>query len=463
MRPAFVVIAAALVAGFQSLSAQLPAPDWARAVDSMVAREMKSTLTPGAQIAIVAHGRLVYTKGYGVADAETGRMVTAQTLFQSGSVAKLVTGTLLAQLAADGVIDLKAPISRYVPELDGRRVGMVTVHQLLTHSAGWREGGVPFGRLEEAALGETFRAVTDTMMVFEPGRIPSYSNPSFSMAGYVAERATRKGYTELVDSILFRKLGITRATWKPTVAMTHDFSQGHTGPPAGPPRVQRPMPANAADNPSAFLWATSADWSRLAAAMVNGGMLDRTRVLTADAVRSVTTRQVPFPGEQFLGYGYGLETDSLGGHRMWQQIGATPGFSALVTMWPSSQLAIIVQANRYTTLPERVTRLAAQIVGGLTIPAHSYDLRDPTDAERAALVGTYRLENGSVVVSDAGGRLEIRVGQRTLPTRMTRDGTRLVAQAPFDSLAHPYVIVRDAGGTIRFLFRDNARTYAKQP
>ena len=101
--------------------------------------ELARAKVPGAQIAVVEKGRLAYTKGYGVADAESGRAVTERTLFLTASVTKLVTAALLAQLAAEGTVDLQAPISRYVPELAGRRVGAATTHQLLVQSAGWAD------------------------------------------------------------------------------------------------------------------------------------------------------------------------------------------------------------------------------------------------------------------------------------------------------------------------------------
>src|SRR5215213_8678073 len=84
----------ALVPPARPAEAQSPAaaPPWAAAVDSMMRSEMAGAQVPGAQIAIAQNGRLVYTKGYGVADVESGRPVTERTLFQVGSVTKAVTG-----------------------------------------------------------------------------------------------------------------------------------------------------------------------------------------------------------------------------------------------------------------------------------------------------------------------------------------------------------------------------------
>lgn len=462
LRMATVVIVAASV---NSATAQTAAPRWAAAIDSMMARQLATTKTPGAQIAVVEHGRLVFTKGYGVADVETGRPVTDRTLFQVGSVTKLVTGVLLAQLAADGAVDLHAPISRYVTDLAGRRVGAVTAHQLLTQAAGWVAGSNHFGGMDDAALGAVFRAVGDTMMLTEPGRIASYSNPGFSMAGYVAERAAGHRYADLVDSIVLRKLGMSRASFRPTMVMTYDFSQSHIGPPDGAARVQRPMPANASDWPAGFLYASAAELSRLAMALMNQGMLDGTRVLAADAVRAVTTGHVPIPGEPFATLGYGLDVDSIEGRRVWRKNGAVTGFSALLTMWPREELAIAVLVNARTELPDSATALAAQIVGNIT-PARAVlyrGERDATPVERAQLAGTYTTKQATIVVTDSSGALWLRTANgRALPARLTASGSHLVAGAAGGAGALPFVIVRDRDGQVRFLHR-NERAYAKQP
>jgi len=89
--------------------------------------------------------------------------------------------------------------------------------------------------------------------------------------------------------------------------------------------------------------------------------------------------------------------------------------------------------------------------------------RDPTTAERAELVGTYTTGQATIVVTEANGALQLRqpVG-RTIPARLSGDGSRLVGTGPADDAQLPYVIVRDAEGRVRFLYR-NARAYTKRP
>jgi CubicO group peptidase (beta-lactamase class C family) len=454
--PALCVISAP---GASSQTA--PRPRWADAVDSLMSAELARTGTPGAQIAVVENGRLAYTRGYGLADVETGRTVNERTLFQIASVSKLVTATLLAQLASQGTIDLRAPISRYVTELAGQRVGTATVHQLLTHSAGWRDRAVPDGRTDASALGEAMRALGDTMVMTEPGVVFSYSNPSFSMAGYVAERAAGRPFGVLVDSILLRPLGMPRATHQPMIAMTRDFSQGHEGSP-GRPAVVRPMPTSSGEWPAGFLYASAGDLARLAMALMDGGTIEGTRVFTADAVRSITTGYIIVPGTQFGHSGYGMHVDSVGGHRRWQKNGRVQGFGALMTMWPAQKLAIIVLANRQDDLPERATALTAQAVAGIAPPVEPTVVeRAPTPAERAALVGRYQTGAGNIIqIREANGGLEMIRPRYTVPIRMT-GSDRLVVTLPTGE-AVDYVVVRDGAGAVRFL-HSRGRAFPRLP
>jgi CubicO group peptidase (beta-lactamase class C family) len=444
-----------------ALDAQAPPrPGWADAVDSVMRAELTRTGTPGAQIAVVEHGRLAYTSGYGLADVETGRTVSERTLFQVGSVTKLATATLLAQLAAAGAVDLHAPISRYVPELDGRRVGTATVHQLLTHSAGWGDSANPNGRSDDAALGDALRVLGDSLAMTEPGSIYSYSNPSFSMAGYVAERATGRPFADVLDSLVLRPAGMPLATVRPMLAMTRDFSLGHAGPPSSA-TVVRPMSGNSAESPAGFLYASAAEIARLAMALVEGGMLDGSRMLSADAVRSMTTGYLLAPGTRFLHIGYGMDVDSVDGRRRWQKDGVLPGFQALITMWPAEKLAVVVFANRNGDVPERTTAFVAQTVAGIATPVKATPVeREPTAAERAALVGTYRLNRVTIEIRDVNGRLELQRPRFSAPIRMT--GTDHFVSARSDGVPVEFLVIRDSAGVVRYL-HSRKRAYPRLP
>ena len=84
-------------------------------VDGVIAAQLESLHIPGAAVAVVADGKLYFTKGYGDADREKGRKVDPETtLFRIGSVTKLFTWTAVMQLVEQGKLDLQADVNTYL-------------------------------------------------------------------------------------------------------------------------------------------------------------------------------------------------------------------------------------------------------------------------------------------------------------------------------------------------------------
>ncbi len=455
----FILASALLVGVPERAAAQAPA--WAAALDSAVAAEMARTRTPGAQVAVVVDGKLAYTRAYGVADIETGRAVTESTLFRVGSVTKMVTAATLNQLVAMGKLDLNAPISTYVTELAGRRVGTVTTHQLLTHSAGWLDNAVAYGRMGEGALGEVMREVGDSLFFTTPATVISYSNPGYSMAGYVAERAGGARFGALADLHVLRKMGMPRATFRPLEAMTQDFSQGHVGGPNLPGVIVRPFTENTAQWSAGFLFASAAEMARFTIAMMDGGMLDGTRVMDAATVTRMTTGHMAIPGSATARYGYGLSLDTRSGMRVWQHGGSINGFDAQVTMFPDRKVAVIVLDNRGGAPMQGLIDLVAKGTMGITppVPPALPPDRTGTPAERALVVGTFKQGTTSVQIVEENDGLVFVQGAR-IPAKLVGED-RLAIVAPSGERT-VLLVVRGANGRVEYLHQ-GLRALARQP
>ncbi len=454
-----------LVAAFTlatSLDAQGAAPPFATRLDSLITAEIARTRTPGAQVAVVVDGKLAYAKGYGVADIETGRPVTTQTLFRVGSVTKMVSAATLAQLAADGKLDLQAPIGTYVTEIKGKQVATVSAHQLLTHSAGWLDNAVAYGRMGEGALGEVFREISDTMFFTQPSRVISYSNPGYSMAGYVAERAGGARFATLTEQLVLRKAGMAHSTFKPLEALTRDFSQGHAGAPTAAGSVVRPFTENTAQWAAGFLFSNTTEFARFTMMLMNGGLLDGTRVLASDAVQKMTTGYQVIPGNAAVKYGYGLNVGSRGPEKIWQHGGAINGFDATVTMFPDRKIAVILFDNRAGAPIQGVIDLVMKEVAGVApyVPPAVPAERVPSAAERAQVVGTFKQGSTSVTVFEENGALKFRQGAGVLPATLAGD-ERLVLTPPVgDKIT--LLLVRGSDGRVEYLHQ-GLRALARQP
>lgn len=196
------------------------------ALETVIRAELKATRTPGAAVAVIAGGRVVYMRGFGAASVETKAPVTASTLFRLGSTTKMMTGAGLVVLAEKGKIRLDAPIGDVASGLSPK-LARLTAHQLLSNSAGVADFAAPVVSHDDGALASMIRGWKDDVLFGEPGRVYSYSSPGFWLAGYVLEQAGGKPYADVMDEWVFAPAGMTRTTLRPLVAMTHPLAVGH--------------------------------------------------------------------------------------------------------------------------------------------------------------------------------------------------------------------------------------------
>ena len=104
-------------------------------VAQKIVSEMKRLQVPGVAIGIWNKGK-EYAEGFGITSIEHPLPITAHTLFQTGSISKTFTGTMLMQLAEQGKVDLDAPVRKYIRDFKLRNKEVatkVTVRHLLTH------------------------------------------------------------------------------------------------------------------------------------------------------------------------------------------------------------------------------------------------------------------------------------------------------------------------------------------
>ncbi len=164
---------------------------------------------PGAQFAIY-HDGLTVAHEIGELEFGTGLHVTRDAVFPIGSITKLFTATVAMILVADGDVDLDAPIRDYVPEL-GDLGAMISLRQLLSHTSGLAESSGMEEESSSSLRSYIVEHVRGTELVQPPGTGFSYSNPGYIVAGRLIETVTGMSWSEAVESILLRPLGIEPA------------------------------------------------------------------------------------------------------------------------------------------------------------------------------------------------------------------------------------------------------------
>jgi CubicO group peptidase (beta-lactamase class C family) len=310
-----VISAAALCASSlanHSFALEGEAIDWTK-LEQTAQEEMKATNTPGAAIGVVKDGQLIWSRGLGVASVETGQPVTHETLFRLGSTTKMFTAAALVMLAEEGKLKLDEPIGKCVAGLDPQ-IAALTPHQLLTHTAGLTDESIMSGRHDDSALADGIRKMDASWLFTEPGRIHSYANPGYWIAGLACEELDGKPYADVMGDRLFKPLGMSRTTLRPTLAMTWPLALGHEVR-GGQPSIVRPQADNAATWPAGQIYSSVTDLTRFVTAFMNGGQLEGRAVLPAAVISKLSAPLVPRPGDDGY-YGYGLAVSDE--HGLWQ-------------------------------------------------------------------------------------------------------------------------------------------------
>jgi len=423
------------------------------AIERVAMYELQSTKAPGVAVAVISGDHVVFSHGYGVADVETSAPVTPDMLFRLGSTTKMFTATALVGLAVEGKVDLDAPVSKYISGLDPA-IGKLTANQLLSHTSGLRDEAPMFGSHDETALGNGIHAWKAEFLFAPPGRIYSYSNPGFWLAGYLAETIAGQPYADVIAERIFTPLGMKRSTLRPTMAMTWPLAQGHEVGESGKPEVIRPAADNAASWPAGSIFSSASDLARFVSAFMNGG-------LPPKVIALMSSPHANIPGSEDR-YGYGLRLSVNRGVKWVEHGGSRAGYGSTIRMAPDRKFAVVIVANRSGSGMPKLADVISEEMLGLEPEVKkdsSTHLLNAAEVERYA--GTYRNGTNAISLEASGNALlegparRGRKGKEIPRPQLTRAGDGfLVGDAP------RLVVVPDAAGRVEFVF-SGGRAYRR--
>ena len=201
--------------------------DGSEKLDKNIRSFQKKWGIKGLSVAITKDGRLVYAKGFGYANEETGEKVEPGHLFRIASISKLITAVTIMHLVEENMVGLEDPVfgpdgilnDPFYLDYTDSRVEQITIRQLLTHTAGWsRRSGDPMftphiiARKLDVDLPvdcETIiRYALGKKLNYKPGTRYSYSNLGYVILGEVIEKLTGIGYEDYVKISILNPLGI---------------------------------------------------------------------------------------------------------------------------------------------------------------------------------------------------------------------------------------------------------------
>jgi CubicO group peptidase (beta-lactamase class C family) len=332
---------------------------------------------PALGFGLVRHGHVAGVTTIGFADRDARTPVTPDTAFLVSSISKVVTGTVLMQLAEGGRFHLDDPIGPWLdfPVANPSHPGAISFRQLMTHTSsisdrgydGFEVQGDPKTSLREFLVGYLtprgrWYSPEKCYLDIAPGAQWSYSNVGSALVGYLAERIARRPLKAQSAERLFRPLGMSPAAWsladlgRAPAATPYVGANGHLRPIA---------PVGYPDWPAGLLRASTHAMTRFLAACAGGGRLEGRQIMRASTLQEmIELKPYPLPNGQTRLQGLFWEALPGEGIRLIAKSGSDPGSMNYIAFDPASGNGAVVLTNHSRTpaLADGLSRLIRQAV-----------------------------------------------------------------------------------------------------
>ncbi|MDX1531471.1 MAG: serine hydrolase domain-containing protein, partial [Rhodothermales bacterium] len=338
MRPAFLLVFTLAVL---ATPAQAQPLDLSTRIDSIAQAALDDGPLAGLSIAVMRDGEVRHARGYGLADIETGRPVTAETLFNVASVGKIIAAAAVLRLVDEGTLSLDDDLASLLPAFPNPEQGrQITLRQLLNHTSGlndyvpadlerWKQSREP---LDPSFVLDYVR---DRPLDFEPGTDYSYTNTGFYLAGLIVERVSGSSWGDYVLREVAAPLGLHSVVLCDEAGARRTTVYDRTD--AG--LVVSVVGAEQGIRGDGGLCMNVLDLARLPHALRTSGLL------SASSLEEMLRPTVLADG-LVVDYGLGVARGVLHGHPLWGHLGGAEGsLAATLIHYPDDDVTIAVVVN----------------------------------------------------------------------------------------------------------------------
>ena len=448
MRIALVTVGLALFAASATLGQSVRQKDF----DAYVARGLQALQTPGAAIAVVKDGRVLFAKGYGVRTLSDTARVDVHTLFQIASNTKAFTTAALAILADEGKLSWDDAAAKFLPGFqlyDPYVTREFTVRDLVTHRSGLGLGAGDllwfhsnYNRGEIAYRIRFARPVSSFRSAY------AYDNVLYIVAGEIFPAVAAQSWDDFVKNRIFTPLGMTESG---TTTAFFTSSRNAATPHALEDGKLQVVPVDSVDNisPAGGIASNVTDLARWLICRLDSGRYSGGRLFSERQAREMWSGQtiLPIPDPppplaalraNFAEYALGWRVRDYQGRKTVSHTGGLAGMSSQITLVPAEKLGIVILTNSESDLMAALTyRLLDDLLGAprprgdwvtafaqaeLLARARADSTLQATRAEQdsasrpslplARYTGSYRDElYGDASVALENGRLVLRFGR----------------------------------------------------
>jgi CubicO group peptidase (beta-lactamase class C family) len=388
---------------------------------------------PGAAVLVAREGKVVFSKGYRLADVEHAIPIQPDTRFNIASITKPFTALAILKLREEKKLSLDDPLAHYLPGTPN--ASRVTLRQLLSHTSGLPD----FVSFDQAMSGP---------LDFAPGDRLNYTNLGYTALGRVIEKASGQSYEDYLRRVILAPLGMASTT------VDHGSSGGRAlgyrfGDDA---RFVAVEPVDRTPDPAAGgLVSTVEDLFKLDQALYGDSLLPRTAIDEAFT-------PVRLADGHKGGYGYGWMVGRFRGLSEIGHGGDIDGFNGYLARYPGERFTVIVLANYpmasaadFPTAADLAHRVAAIYLADRLEAQKAGVAVDP--AVLATYAGDYQIEGPPPLVAAMGEVLTISAeGARLMGRDRSGRAAELQAESEtvFASTGAPVTLtfVRGADGRV---------------
>ena len=419
----------ALLAGTSGAHAQeVPKQDGAR-IEEYMAACVKYRHFSGA-VLVARDGKVLLSKGYGLANRENDVPCTPQTKFRIGSVSKPFTAMAVMILQERGKLDVRDKVKKHLPDSPAAW-DEITVHHLLTHSSGIpniTEVKARYMHLVAKSITpeELVASFRDMPLLFQPGEKGQYSNSNYILLGMIIEKVSGQHYDRFLDENIFRPLdmkdtGFDRARPILKHRAAGYLTWGFQVVNAAPIDMSVPFAAGG-------LYSTTEDLYRWDQA------LSTTSVMSAKTLEQIfTPDKAPnaHPGVSAFGYAWAIAKVFNQRRTLVTHQGGINGFTAVMNRYPKERVSVIVLSNcEWTPIDAIGADLGAIVLGEkYKVPAATQTVT--VDAGKLdSYTGSYEVDGKIFDLLVPSHFLDWPVGKASpkLIVTISREGKQLLAQ-----------------------------------
>jgi len=319
------------------------------AIDDIVAEGLRYGRMPGCVVLVGYRNHIEWLKAYGSREVKpTAVPMTTDTVFDLASLTKpIATATSVMKLIEEGLVELDAPVTRYIPEFGVNGKEVITIRQLLIHQSGL----LPDNSIRDYQDGsaEAFQRIHELDLRAKPGTRFMYSDVGFIVLGEIVERVSGKTLSEYSAKTIFTPLRMSETGFNPgqglrkRAAPTQERNGEWMRGEVHDPRAWKL--GGVAGH--AGLFSTAEDLARYAQMLLNDGVLGETRILKPETVQLMQSSQEVSSGVRTLGWDRRTGYSSNRGDLFSVEAFGHGGFTG-TALWidPRQKIFVIFLSNR---------------------------------------------------------------------------------------------------------------------